>query len=58
LFITELTNGLFVVDFKWRPGFDEINVVQMSFINLKEMLINESLPLPNSATFQAVTILS
>lgn len=29
-----------------------------SFINLKEMLINESLPLPNAASFQAVSILS
>jgi len=58
LFITELDHGLFVIDFNWLPGYDEVNTLHISFINLREMMLNESLPLPNSATFQAVTVIA
>lgn len=34
-----------------------MNTLKISFINLREMLLNESLPLPNQATFQAVTVI-
>lgn len=57
LFITEVDHGLFLIDFNWVPGYDEVNTLHISFINLREMLLNESLPLPNQATFQAVTII-
>lgn len=35
LFITEVDNGLFVVDFKWLPGRDEITLLRVTFVNLR-----------------------
>lgn len=58
MFVTEVRYGLFVVDFTWRAGRSEISLVHRSFLNLKEMLINESLPLPNGASFQSVSVLT
>ena len=35
LFITELDHGLFMIDFNWKPGYDEVNTLSISFINLR-----------------------
>ena len=56
LLVTELNTGLFVVDFKWTNNRDEIVITKTNFINLKELLGNISMPLPNDAHFQAVTV--
>ena len=38
LYLTEVNNGLFVVDFTYKPGRFEINIVKTSFIDIKGLL--------------------
>lgn len=54
--MTELTNGLFIVDFKWTKGRKSVEIIKIEFINLKEELLKNHLPLPNAAFFTAVGI--
>lgn len=56
LAITELRNGVFFVDFKWRRGMREIEVVKVEFLDLRQELFNDHLPMPNMAFFEAVTV--
>lgn len=56
LVITELRNGLFVVDFRWTRGRKSVEILKVEFINLKEELVRIHLPLPNAAFFTAVAI--
>lgn len=56
LVITELRNGLFVVDFAYTKGRKSLEILKVEFINLKEELVNLHLPLPNLAFFTAVTV--
>ena len=54
--ITELRNGVFFVDFKWRRGMREIEVLKIEFLDLRQELFNDHLPMPNMAFFEAVTV--
>lgn len=54
--ITELRNGLFVVDFAYVKGRKSLEILKVEFIDLKEELVKLHLPLPNLAFFTAVTI--
>lgn len=56
LVITELRNGLFVVDFRWTRGRKSVEILKVEFINLKEELVRIHMPLPNAAFFTAVAI--
>jgi hypothetical protein len=38
LYVTELYNGLFVLDFKYRLGARDLNIVTMNFIDLNKLL--------------------
>lgn len=58
LLVTEVRYGLFLVDFKWANGRDELTIVKTNFINIKELLGNISYPLPNDAHFAAVSVLN
>ena len=58
LLVTEVRYGLFLVDFKWANGRDELTIVKTNFINVKELLGNISYPLPNDAHFASVAILN
>lgn len=55
--MTEVRHGLFLVDFKWSNGRNELIITKTNFINLREMLGNISMPLPNDAHFAGVTVL-
>lgn len=56
LIISELRNGLFVVDFKWTKGRKSVEILKVEFIDLAEELVKLHLPLPNMAFFTAVAI--
>ena len=56
LVITELRNGLFVVDFKYVKNRRSVEILKVEFIDLAEELVKLHLPLPNLAFFTAVSI--
>lgn len=51
LAITELRNGVFFVDFKWKRGMREIEVLKINFLDLRMELYEDHLPMPNMAFF-------
>ena len=55
LYLTEIDSGLFVIDFTYKPGRFEINIVKTSFIDVKALLEKNNLHMPYDASFQAVT---
>lgn len=56
LVITELRSGLFIVDFKWARGRESVEIIKIEFIDMKEELLKQNLPMPNMAFFTAVSI--
>ena len=57
LYLTELDHGLFVLDFTYKVGNKNINVVKTTFLNLKELLLSNNLFLPNGAFFSSITMI-
>lgn len=55
LYITEVGSGLFVVDFKFEFGRDEINILSIDFVDLNALLEKNNLHMPYGSSFQAVT---
>ncbi len=53
--MTEL-RGLFVVDFTWVNGMDEITIKKSNFISLPKLLAEKGYRMPFDANFQAVTV--
>lgn len=58
LYITEITTGMFVVDFTYSSNSTEINIISINFINLKTLLEKYDLHMPLDATFQAITFVT
>jgi hypothetical protein len=57
LYVTEVNNGLFVVDFTHEIGRDEISIRKVEYIDLAQTLVRQDLHLPSDASFQAVSLL-
>jgi hypothetical protein len=55
LYVTEVTKGLFVLDFAYKFGARDINVITMQYIDLNDLLKQNNLHMPNDAYFLAVT---
>ena len=58
LYLTEVDNGLFVVDFKYELGRREINILLVQFIDLKKVVQKQQLYIPDDASFFAVTVIA
>jgi hypothetical protein len=49
--------GLFVVDFLWANGRDEITIKKVNFVDLHKVLTAAGYRMPYDANFQAVTVM-
>jgi hypothetical protein len=56
LYVTEIDVGLFVLDFTHGVGRREINIVTISFVNLKTLLEKYNLHMPDDALFLSVSL--
>lgn len=55
LYITELNNGFFVVDFTRHTWEAEIHILSVQYVDMNDLLKNTTLHMPSDATFQAIT---
>jgi len=55
LYVTELTNGLFVLDFGHKFGSRELEIITTNFVDLNKLLQDNGFHMPNDAVFLAVT---
>lgn len=55
LYVTELTHGLFVIDFQFKFGARDINIINTAYIDLNKLLNEHNFHMPNDAVFLAVT---
>jgi hypothetical protein len=58
LYISEMTKGLFMVEFTHKAGKPDIIIRQIVFIDVKGLLNDLKETLPYDATFQAIALLS
>ena len=58
LYVTEMNNGLFVIDFNHTFVHNEIQVLATNYIDLNEVLEKNNFHMPLDAHFLAVTFLS
>jgi hypothetical protein len=54
--VTEVSHGLFILDFKHHPGNHEIQIITSNFIDLNALLKDNNLHMPKDAIFLAVTL--
>jgi hypothetical protein len=52
------SRGLFVVDFTWQTGRDEISLKKVNFINVHKTLAENGYRMPFDANFQAITVMT
>ena len=55
LYITELNNGFFVIDFTRHLNDPEITVLSVRYVDMNELLKKNKLHMPTDATFGAIT---
>jgi hypothetical protein len=58
LYVTEVDNGLFVIDFTHELGRREINILTINYINVRTLLEKFELHFPTDASFQAVNLIA
>lgn len=47
---------MFFVDFKWSKGRKSIEIMKVEFIDLNKLMISQNLHMPNTAFFEAITV--
>ena len=57
LIISELTSGIFVVDFTFNKVRDSISITAITYINLNDELNEQGFHMPSNAYYQAITVL-
>lgn len=55
LYITEINNGFFIVDFTRHTWESEIHIISIKYVDMNELLGKTELHMPSDATFQAIT---
>lgn len=55
LYITEINNGFFIVDFTRHSWESEIHILSIRYVDMNELLKNNTMHMPSDATFQAIT---
>ena len=58
LFLTEITRGVYVVEFTFDRENQEITILSVSFLDIPLILTQNNIIMPYDATFQAITIVS
>ena len=55
LYVTEITSGLFVLDFAHKFGSRELEIITMNYVDLNKILQANGFHMPNDAIFLTVT---
>lgn len=56
LYVSEVSNGFFVLDFKYAPGSREIQVLTSNYIDMNKLLKENNLHMPKDAYFLALAL--
>lgn len=55
LYITEINNGFFIVDFTRHSWESEIHILSIRYVDMNDLLKKNTMHMPSDATFQAIT---
>jgi hypothetical protein len=58
LYVTDIDEGLFIMDFTHEIGRREISIITVGFINLKLLLEKNNLHMPSDALFLSVSLVA
>lgn len=58
LYITEVSGGLFVVDFKHKLGRSDITIITINYLDIRDLLEKNNLHMPKDASVHAVSLSS